>query len=82
MANLHVIIQENSPRAKLIELLAVQSGSTPEEMAQSLLDEAIDARLKKAPASQMWGACAEPAEATLLDEIVAEAYEIRKSSGR
>lgn len=81
MANLHVIIQENSPRAKLLELLAVQSGSTPEEVAQLLLEEAIDARIKNAPASQMWGACGDRDDADLLDEIVTEAYELRKSSG-
>ena len=74
------MIQEGSPRAKMIERLAAQAGSSPEEVAQTLLDEALAARMLNTPAGKMWGACSDPEEARMLDEIVDETYRLRANS--
>lgn len=76
----HLQIQENSLQAKVLQSLAAERHISPEEVAQQLLEEAISARTQSTPAQQMVGAFSSVEESSMLEEIVAEAYELRSAS--
>jgi len=68
---------EDSRRARVIRSIAEEQHITPQEAAQRLLEEAIDAKTQPSPAEQMWGAFSGDEDAAMLDEIVIEAYALR-----
>ena len=55
------------------QTIAEQQHITPQEAAQRLLEEAIEAQTQATPAARTWAAISGKEDAAMLDDIVAEA---------
>jgi hypothetical protein len=77
---LHITLPEDSKEAQAIHQVALAEHVTPEQAAKILLAEGAKLRGAKTPAEEFIGAFSSPEDAALLDEIVAEAYAMRRAS--
>ena len=73
--DLHIHVDSQSPEGQVIESIAKRDRVSPEEALMHILSQLAGTQLS--PAEQMWGAFSSPGDSSLLDDVVAEAYERR-----
>jgi len=81
---LHITIQEDSARWRAVRQVAETEHISPEQAAERLLDEAVEAHLsgKKTPAQELIGAFSSPEDVAAIDAAMAAVREHRHDYDR
>ena len=75
----HLHIREDSRQAEVLQTMARQQHITPEEVAQQLLEQAIEAKIQPSPTEQMWGAFSSDEDSAITDEAMKHVTALRQT---
>lgn len=74
----HLQFEEDSRQARVIQTIAERQHITPQEVAQRLLEEAIEAQTHPTPAEELLGAFSGPEDRKAVDDAMGFVRDNRK----